>query len=209
MALSRTVAIVVTVSAAVLLGGCSDADPAPQSPAVASAPMPAADAGVTWAGGVCSASTDLRTSVAGVGDAVKVDPSASATSLDSVRMQVRDSVTAVQRSAASLDSALSAVPEGADAELATAQQQLRTASRQAQDSVDQLGAAAEQVANAGSAAELAADLPPLKAALTAAADDLAAYGASLRGTINGGEQAVRNAFGAAPACRQVDPTATP
>jgi hypothetical protein len=84
----------------------------------------------------------------------------------------------------------------------------QTASGQARDAVDQLGAAAEQVANAGSAAELAADLPPLKAALTAAADDLAAYGASLRG-INGGEQAVRDAFGAAPACRHVDPTVTP
>jgi len=92
-----------------------------------------------------------RTSVAGVGDALKVDPSASATSLDAVRMQVCDSVTAVQRSAASLDSALSPV----------------------------------------SAAELAADLPPLKAALAASADDLAAYGASLRAVINGGEQAVR------------------
>ena len=85
----------------------------------------------------------------------------------------------------------------------------QTASGQARDAVDQLGAAAEQVANAGSAAELAADLPPLKAALTAAADDLAAYGASLRAVINGGEQAVRNAFGAAPACRHVDPTVTP
>jgi hypothetical protein len=122
MASSRAVAMVLAVSTAVLLGGCNDAGPAPESPAVASA---------------------------------------------------------------------------------------QTASGQARDAVDQLGAAAEQVANAGSAAELAAGLPPLKAALTATADDLAAYGASLRAVINGGEQAVRSAFGAAPACRHVDPTVTP
>ena len=44
MTLSRTHAVVLTVSVSVLLGGCGDADPAPESPAVAASPAPAADA---------------------------------------------------------------------------------------------------------------------------------------------------------------------
>jgi hypothetical protein len=208
MALSRTTAIVLTASAAVLLVGCGNTDSAQQSPSVASAPSAAPDAGVTWADGVCSASSDLRTSVAGVGAALKVDRSPSAGSLASLRTEVRDSVTAVQQSAASLDSALSAVPQGADARLTTAQQQLQTAAQQAHAAIDELGTAAGQVTNAGSASELAAGLRPLRAALTGTADALAAYFTSLQGMVNGGEQAVRDAFGGAPACRDVAPTAT-
>jgi phage shock protein A len=141
-----------------------------------------------------------------VGGELQVQPSGSTTSLDQMRTEVRGRVTAVQQSAASPDSALSAVPAEADPELAAARPELQTASQRAQSAVEQLGAAVGKVADAGTAAEAAAGLPGLKAALTGTANDLQAYLESLRTTVNGGEEAIRSSFGAAPACKDVAAT---
>ena len=83
---------------------------------------------------------------------------------------------------------------------------MQTASQRAQSAVEQLCAAVGKVADAGTAAEAAAGLPGLKAALTGTANDLQAYLESLRTTVNGGEEAIRSSFGAAPACKDVAAT---
>jgi hypothetical protein len=199
MALFRTTAIAFALSSTVLLAGCNDSNSAPGSGS--GSPTPTPGAAVAWASSVCSASTELQASVQDADKALQVHSSSPATSLDQARAEVGDHVAAVQQSAASLRSALSAVPTGVDPQWAAVQQQLQTASKRAQGAVDQLGAAAGQVANAQTAADVATSLATLKAGLVGTAHDLATYLESLRGTVNGGERAVRNAFDAAPACQ--------
>ena len=209
MVLSRANAVVAALSSAVLLAGCGSSDSPPASESAGPTPMPTQtqSAAVTWADGVCLATTDLRDSVR-AGEALQIDPSSGATSVDQARAQVRERVTAVQQSAAALKSALSALPAGADPQVTAAQQQLQTASGRAQAAVDQLGAAATQVADAGTAAEIARALVNLKAALSGTANDLATYLETLRGAVNSGEQALRDTFGAAPACQELAVSAT-
>ena len=125
MALSRIPAIVLCV--AVLLAACGDSNCPVGSAAATAVRRATPDAAVAWASGVCSASTALRASVQAVGGALQVQPSGPSTSLDQMRTEVRGRVSAVQQSAASLNTALSAIPAGADPELAAAQQQLQTA----------------------------------------------------------------------------------
>jgi methyl-accepting chemotaxis protein len=209
MAMTRTIALFVALSSAVLLAGCGDSKSPSDSASGAPTQTSTQAAAGTWANGVCSASADLRASVRN-GQALQLDPGSSSTSLDQAKTQVRDRVTAVQQAAASLKSALKDVPEGADPQVTAAQQQLQTDSERVQTAVDQLGAAAGQVGAASTAIELAKALAAFKAALTATANDLETYVRSLRSTVNSTEQSLKNAFGAAPACQQLSasPTAT-
>jgi hypothetical protein len=158
---------------------------------------------------VCSATAGLQESLQAVGSALApLDPSASGTSLDQARAQIRERVTAVQQSAAELSTALSTPPVGAGPELARAQQDLQMASQRAQQAVDQLGAAAGQLTDTQTAVQLAKNLLTLKAALTGAATDVAAYLGILRSTLTSGSQSVRDTFSAAPACQDLKATAT-
>jgi hypothetical protein len=205
MAKSRTTTIVLSLAAAALLAGCSDANST--SGSGSAGPTPTPDAAVAWANAVCSASTGLRASVQDAGAALDGDLSGSASSLEQAKAEVRGHVDAVQQSAADLARTLSAVPVGADSQLPVLTE-LETASRGAQAAVDQLRAAAGQVADAQTAAELTAGLAMLRSALTDTADGLATYLESLRGTVGAGEQAARDSFGAAPACQEVTASAT-
>jgi hypothetical protein len=72
--------------------------------------------------------------------------------------------------------------------------------------VEDLRAAAGQVAEAQTASELTAALATLRFALAGTADDLAAYPESPRTTVSGGEQ-VGDTFGAAPACQDLSASA--
>ena len=210
MGLSRITVVVVALSSAVLLAACGDEPSGSGSggPTVAPTPAPAQAAAVTWADGVCAASNALGDSVRDAGAALQFDPAGSTTSVDQAQAQVKDRAAAIEQSAASLDSALSAVPAGADPQLTAAQQELQTASERARAALGQLGVAASEVADAATAAEVAASLVTLKAALTGAATDLQIYLESLRGTVGSSEQALRDAFGAAPACQDLAAPAT-
>jgi hypothetical protein len=205
MALSRTHAVVLCLLPALLLTGCGDSNGEPDSAAGAPTRASTPDAAVSWAGGVCSASADLRASVREVGGALTV------TSPDQLRVEVRDRVAAVRQSAGSLNAALSAIPAGSDPELVAAQQQLQTAAQQAQSSIDRLGAAAGQVTEIQTAAEAATVLPALRTALTDTSSALETYLVSLRTTVTGGTDALRASFGAAPACADMAaaPSSTP
>ena len=205
MAMSRTALIALTLAAAVALTGCSDNDPASTAGSASAAPTP--EAAVAWANAVCTASADLRTSVQEAGAALEPGASASAGTLEQTQAAVRDHADAVQQSAASLARTLSGVPVGSDPQLAVLNE-LETASRAAQAGVERLRAAAAQVADAKTTEELKAALTNLKSTLTATADGVAAYLASLSGTVGVGEQAVKDSFGAAPACREFTASAT-
>jgi hypothetical protein len=205
MAMSRTTTIVLALSAAVLLAGCSDADST--SGSGSAGPTPAPDAAVAWANAVCTASTDLQASVQDAAAALETDLSGPVTSVDQAKAEVRGHAEAVQQSAAALARTLSGAPVGADQQSAVLTE-LETASRGAQAAVDQVRTAAGQVADAQTAAELTAGLSTLKSAVTDTAAGLKSYLASLRGTVGAGEQAAKESFGAAPACQELTASAT-
>ena len=75
---------------AVPLAGCGGPDAAPSATATSASPAPSVDAAVSWAGGVCSASTALQESVRQMTGAVQTDSTSSSTSLDQAKAQVDD-----------------------------------------------------------------------------------------------------------------------
>jgi len=204
MAMTRTTRIAVTLAAAVILTGCGDAEPASNSGSSSAAPTPGA--AVAWANAVCTASSDLQASVQEAGAALE-DASVSAGTVEQTQAEVRDQADAVQQSAASLARTLSGVPVGSDPQLAVLNE-LETASRAAQAGIEQLRTAAAQVADAKTAEELSTALATLKSTLTATANGVRAYLTSLRSTVGVGEQAVKESFGSAPACREFTASAT-
>jgi hypothetical protein len=190
---------IVIALAAALFAGCGDANsPSDSGSAV---PTPTPDAAVAWANAVCSASTGLRASVQEAGAALEGDLSGSGSSLEETKAEMRGHADAVKESAAELARTLSGVPVGAD-QLAVVNE-LETASRGAQAAADQIRAAAGQVADAQTAAELTAALTALKSAVTETAAGVRTYLESLRGTVGAGEQAVQDSFGVAPACQEL------
>jgi hypothetical protein len=203
MATSRTTAVLAAFSSAVSLLGCGTIEETPGTSGTLSVPAAPPPAAVAWADGVCSASSALRESVRQMTATVQTDPTGSATSLDQAKAQIADRAAAVRQSAAGLSTAVADVPSDARPELVTAQQDLRTSSQRAQQAVTQLDAAAGQVRAAQTGAEVAAALVKLKVTLTATATDVTTYLTMVRTTVDSGQDAVRAAFGAAPACAAV------
>jgi hypothetical protein len=199
MATSRTTLIALALAAAVMLAGCSDTDSTSNTASASPAPTP--EAAVAWANAVCTASIDLRTTVQEASAALGSGASGSPTTLEQTQAEVRDHADAVQQSAASLARTLSGVPVGSDPQLAVLNE-LETASRAAQAGIERLRAAAAQVADAKTTEELTAAMATLKSTLTATADGVRSYLASLHSTVGVGEQAVQESFGAAPACKE-------
>lgn len=204
MAFPRMITVLAVISA-VSLAGCGTADDNADAGAAGTpvASVAAFGPAVTWADEVCTASSALQESVRQATAGLQLDPTGPSTSLDQAKAQVSERVGAVQQSASVLDSAVGTVPAGADPELVTAQQNLRIASQRARTAVTQLGTAGRQVADAQDATELATALVMLKAALTATVSDVTGYLTTLRATVDSRQQAVRAAFGAAPACATV------
>jgi hypothetical protein len=204
MAISRTTTIVLALSAAVLLAGCGKANSA--SGSGSAGPTSTPDSTVAWANSVCTASVELRTSVHDAGAALNSDLSAPVTSVEQAKAEVRGHADAVQQSAANLARTLSGAPVGA-VEQSAVLNELETASRGAQAAVDQVRAAAGQVADAETAAEVSAGLAALKSTVAATAAGVRTYLESLSGTVGSGEQAVRDSFGAAPVCQELTASA--
>jgi hypothetical protein len=205
MAMRRTTTFVTALAAAVLLVGCSDANsPSGSGP---TAPTPTPEVAVAWANAVCTASTDLRASVQSAGATLEAGLSGSASSLEQTKEEVRGQVDAVQESAASLARTLSGVPVGADPQMAVLNE-LETASRGALAAVDKIRAAAAQVADAQTLAEVTAGLEALKAAVAEAATGLRTYLETLRTTVGPGQQAAQESFGKAPACQELTASVT-
>jgi hypothetical protein len=211
-----TSTVLVAFSSAVLLVGCSgsDGEALGPTPTVTAASTPTASetstAAVSWADGVCSASSALQKSVQDVGDALQINLSGSKSARDQARAQVADKVAAVKQAATALGTALTTTPTGATPELTAAQQELKAASDQAQTAVDQLDAAAGQITDASTPKQLATALSTLKTALTKAGNDLSGYLTALGGDVTAGQGPIRDAFSTAPACKELaaQPTQT-
>jgi hypothetical protein len=210
MARTRPTFVLAALFSVVSLAACGTSNGSPQStpPAGTAAPSASADASVAWAQGVCLASADLRASLAQLSAVPSIDPSSAATSADQVRSQVKDQAAAVRQSAASLQTALTALPAGGDPDVVAAQQQLQTAAQRAQQSVAQLGDAAGKVTDSTTAGTLARSLVSLKGALRGTAADVSAYLDSLRASVGSGKAAVHGAFAGAPACAAAAAPAT-
>ncbi|WP_433727683.1 hypothetical protein ACQP2Y_13030 [Actinoplanes sp. CA-051413] len=210
MAFRRTTIIIATLSSAVSLAGCGHPEGSSSAPAPASTTAPAAvpaGASVAWAQQVCVTSTGLRESVQQLSAAVPTDPSSSSTTAEQIRAQVGVRVGAVQESAASVQTALTSLPAGADPDLVAKQQQLQTASQRAREAVDQLGVAAGKVTAATTATQTTTALLSLTATLSATGADVGAYLNAVRSSVDSRTQVVRSAFGAAPACADLGPSA--
>ena len=211
MALSRTTIVIAILFSAVSLAACgeSEAPPssAPPAPTTAPGATPAA-ASVAWAQGVCTASTGLRESLRQLSAAVPTDPSSSATTMDQIRAEVGTRVDAVQQSAQSVHTAVTALPAGADPEIVAVQQQLQTASQRVQQSADQLRVAAGEVTAAQSRAETATALVSLTSTLAGTAKDVGVYLDALRASVDSRTGTVRAAFAAVPACAGASPSAS-
>ena len=210
-------AVTVILSAAALLAGCSDsADGEPSTEPSTTAPSgtasSAADPGVvTWADGVCAATTDVETAVQQVTAALQVDPGASAGALDQAKAQVAERVGAVRGAMDDLRAAISTSPPGVvSQEVAAAGEQLSATADRARTAADQLAAQGAAVADAQTPAETAAALAAAGGALAAASAGVQAYLASLREAAQSRDPVVRDSFAEAPACasRGVTPSPT-
>ncbi|GAA3383603.1 hypothetical protein GCM10020369_10080 [Cryptosporangium minutisporangium] len=188
-------------SCALLLSGCGESTTPSET-------EPSTTAAVAWADGVCAASADLRASVRS-GQTLQLAPAGSRASLDEARTQVRDRVAETRQSAAALNTAVTAVPPEAGAEVEEAQRQLAAQADDVRMEVDQLGTAADEVAAANSARAMGTALVGVKNALSDAAREVTALVGLLRDTTTGAGQSVRDAFGAAPACQKLDATPAP
>ena len=201
-------AVVAGLTAVALLAGCSDSSDTGSSEPGLSAPptgtpsatVTAAPGVVTWADGICTASTGLEASIQQVTTTLQIDPTASSTVLDQTKAQARERVAAVQQSANDLRTAIAAVPPEAQDGVAEARQQLTQTSDRASGATDQLAAAAQQLADAQTRVETAAGLAAMGTALAAASAGVTAYVDALRQTADSRDPEVRAAFAAAPAC---------
>ena len=209
-------AVAVSLSVAALLAGCSessDGEPDAGSSATETpgATGDTADPGVvTWADGVCSATTDVETAVGQVTAALQVDPAASDTALDQAKAQVAERVGAVRVSLDDLRAAISTSPPGVvNEQLTTAGQQLSTTTDRARAAADQLQAQGQALAAAQTPAEIASALTGAGAALAAASAGIQAHVAALRDTAQSRDPVVREAFEQAPACAARSATPSP
>jgi hypothetical protein len=209
-------AVAAFLSVAALLAGCSespDGEPAAETSATGTpgATGDAPDAGVvTWADGVCSATTDLEAAVQQVTAALQVDPAASDTALDQAKAQVAERVGAVRVAVDDVRSAISTSPPGVvNEQLTAAGQQLSATADRARTAADQLQAQGQALADAQTPAETASALAAAGAALAAARAGIQAHVAALRDTAQSRDPVIRDAFAAAPACEARGATPSP
>jgi hypothetical protein len=202
---SRTV-VAVALSVVVLLAGCSGSDSGDGEPSATSTGTPSAsgsaDAGVvTWADGVCSATTDLETAVQGVTTALQVDPTASASALEQAKTQVGERVGEVRVAADDLRAAINTSPPGVvSSQLAEAQGQLTASADSARAAAEQLVTQGGAIADAQTPAETVAALTAAGTALATTSAQIQAYLTSLSETAQNRDPVIREAFASAPAC---------
>jgi hypothetical protein len=188
----------VALVAVALLAGCSEAsDDGTTTP---SAESSGADAGVvTWAGGVCAATTDFEAAVQQMTAALRAAPG---TPPDQVRTEVSERVGAVRGAADDLRAAVSTSPPGELSKaVATAQDELAATADRARTASEELAAQGEQLAAAQTPAETADALAAARGAFQEAAAGVQAYLASLSATAASRDPVLSNAFAEAPACK--------
>lgn len=163
------------------------------------ATSPDASAGASWAGGVCSAMTDVESALKDLGQGLEVTLG-SGDAADQLKEQVASQVDAVKSSMAALSQSTSDVPADVSSEVSAASADLTSQRDDLQASVDDLESAADDVANADSASSLATAVGAASTALKAATDDASALVSSMQSTASTGADSVKAAFDQAPEC---------
>ena len=199
----------VALFAVALLAGCSGEADGESSAATQTSQE--ADAGVvTWADGVCAATTDLEAAVQQVTAALQVDPGASGTALDQAKTEVSERAGAVRGAADDLRAAVNTSPPGVlSQEVASAREELSATADRARTAAEELAAKAAQLAEAQTPTETAAAVAAAGGALAAAGTGVQAYLASLKQTAESRDPVLHNAFAEAPACRTRQAGASP
>lgn len=175
------------------LAACSsdDADSAGDAPETS--------AGAVWAGGVCSAMTDLEASLQDLGQGLEVNVG-SGDAVDQLKTQVGEQVDAVEGDLEALASAVSDVPDDADADVTDAAADLDARRADLKTSLEDVQSAAAAVADADSASALATAISATTTAVKAASDAYTAYVSSLETAATTGADSVQAAFDEAPEC---------
>jgi hypothetical protein len=190
-----------------LLAGCSgdgDGD-APE------ATQEGADAGVvTWADGVCAATTELEGAVEQVTAALQVDPAAPASALEQAKTEVAERAGEVRGAADGLRAAVSTSPPGVlSQEAAAAREELSATAERAGTAAEELAAQGAALAEAQTPADTAAALTAAGSALAAAGTGLQAYLAELTASVESRDPVLRDSFAEAPACQARQAGASP
>lgn len=160
---------------------------------------PEASAGATWAGGVCSAMTDLEMSLKDLGQGLDVSLG-SGDAVEQLKSQVGEQVDVVQSDLDALADSASDVPDDASSDVTAASAELDTQRNDLEASVGDVESAASAVTDASSASDLATSVASATSAVSAAADDLSAYVAGLKSAASTGADSVQAAFDEAPEC---------
>jgi hypothetical protein len=193
-----------------LLAGCSgdgDGDASAATPTSASG----ADAGVvTWADGVCAATTDLEAAVGQVTMALQLDPAASDTAIEQAKTEVAERTGAVRGAADDLRAAVNTSPPGVlSQEAAAAKEELTATADRARTAAEELAAQGTALAEAQTPAETAAALTAAGSALAAAGAGVQAYLAELAASVQSRDPVLRASFAEAPACQARQAGASP
>jgi phage-related minor tail protein len=155
---------------------------------------------VAWAGGVCSAADGVEQSLDALGESLEVDLGSDEQVVDQLGPQVEAQADDVRGAVESLTSALSAVPESADPDVAAAADELQADRQSLEDSVTALREAASTLSEASDAASLARGVATVGAQFAVVRLDAETFADSLRSTAEQGTTAVKAAFVDAPEC---------
>ncbi|HUV48624.1 MAG TPA: hypothetical protein VMX11_06565 [Actinomycetes bacterium] len=160
---------------------------------------PEASAGASWAGGVCSAMTDLESSLDELGEGLDISLG-SGDAVDQLKAQVGEQADSVQADLEALAAAASDVPDDAGDDIRAEAADLEAQRADLEASVVPVETAAAAVADASSVSELATSVAAASSAVQVAVDDFTAYAASLESAAASDAESVKAAFGDAPEC---------
>jgi hypothetical protein len=177
---------------AVLLVGCGGEDDAGGDELSAEA---------QWADGVCSARSELNTSLRALNDSIQFDSGSDADSLEQAQTEVAERLDAVRQSATDLRDAIRDAPAGLDGALADAQQDLSTSADDVRTSVDGIGQAATDMADAQTVRQFTAAASGALTAVTATGNAVGGLADDIAGYARSADDAVQQAFDEAPSCK--------
>ncbi len=163
------------------------------------ASTPEASAGASWAGGVCSAMTDLESSLKDLGQGLDVSVG-SGDAVEQFKTQAGEQADAVKADLDALASAASDVPADASADVSAEAAELRSQRADLEASVSVVETAISAVADADSAPALATLVASATSAVKVAADEFSSYASSLESAASSGADSVQAAFDQAPEC---------
>lgn len=187
------------VAAAAALAACTPAGPATPTTAPATSGDGTLTSTTAWAGTVCTAMTDVRTAVDGIGEGLAIDPLAGAGALEDARLQIANQIDAVGAAVGELRAAVAAAPNepGAQAIAGSMDGALADLDAAQQDVVQQARAAADAASVPAFVQAAGGALVAVRSAGTAVGD---LYSAAT-GSASGASEEVRAAFAQAPACQ--------